>query len=83
MNDKTDDDLYLVKSKPKNDTDTFKGYGAIQCMNKSCRVQIGCTSIRKGNFKGIIIHKLIHNYIKNNINTRLVLLDLEFFFNIV
>ena len=76
--DKTDSP-YLVKSKPKNGTDTFEGYGTIQCVEKSCRAQIGVTPIRKGDSKGIIVRKLLNDCSRNNIKTRLVLLDREFF----
>ena len=77
--DKTDDDSYLVKSKPKNGTDTFEGYSTIQCVDESCRAQIGCTPIRKGDAKVIIVRKLLDSCIRNNIKIRLVLLDREFF----
>ena len=77
--DKTDNDPYLVKSKSKNSTTLFEGYGTIQCVEESCRAQIGATPIRYGDSKGIIVRKLINDCIRNNIQTRLILLDREFF----
>ena len=76
--DKTDDP-YIVKSKSKSSTTTFEGYGTIQCVDESCRAQIGCTPIRKGHSKADIVRKLVHDCIRNCIKIRLVLLDREFF----
>ena len=76
--DKTDSP-YLVKSRPKNGTDTFEGYGTIQCVEKSCRAQIGCTPVRKGDSKADIVRKLLGDVTRNNITTKQVLLDREFF----
>ena len=76
--DKTDSP-YLVKSKPKNVTDAFEGYGTIQCVDKQCRAQIGAVPIRKGDSKGVIVRKLLSDCSRNCIKTRLVLLDREFF----
>ncbi len=76
--DKTDS-AYLVKSRPKNGTDMFEGYGTIQCVEKLCRAQIGCTPIRKGDSKADIVRKLLTDCSRNNIATKQVLLDREFF----
>ncbi len=76
--DKTDS-AYLVKSKPKNGTATFEGYGSIQSVDKSCRVQIGAVPIKKGDSKAIIVRKLLSDCLRNNITTEQVLLDREFF----
>lgn len=77
--DKTDDDPYLVKSRSKSSTTTFEGYGTIQCVDESCRAQIGAIPIKKGHSKADIVRKLINDGIRNCIKIRLVLLDREFF----
>lgn len=76
--DKTDS-AYLIKSRPKNGTDTFEGYGTIQSVEESCRAQIGCTPIRNGHSKADIVRKLLDNCYRNDIKTKQVLLDREFF----
>ena len=76
--DKTDSP-YLIKSKSKNSTDTFEGYGTIQCVEKQCRAQIGCMPIKKGDSKGEIVRKLLCDVTRNEIRVHLVLLDREFF----
>jgi len=76
--DKTDS-AYLIKSRYKNGTTQFEGYGTIQCVDKSCRVQIGATPIRQGDSKGVIVRKLLSDCLRNDIKTKQVLLDREFF----
>ena len=76
--DKTDSP-YLVKSRPKNGTDTFEGYGTIQSVEKSCRAQIGCAPIRQGQSKADVVRKLLSDCFRNDITVKQILLDREFF----
>lgn len=76
--DKTDSP-YLIKSKSKNSTTIFEGYGTIQCVEKSCRAQIGAIPIRKRHSKADIVRKLIGDCDRNGIKICLILLDREFF----
>ena len=64
------DSPYLIKSRYKNGTIIFEGYGTIQCVDKSCRAQIGCTPIRKGDSKGVIVRKLLSDCHRNAIKTK-------------
>ena len=73
------DSPYLIKSKSKNSTTIFEGYGSIQCVEKQCRAQIGCTPIKKGQTKADIVRKLLDDINRNEIKIRLTLLDREFF----
>ena len=76
--DKTDSP-YLIKSKSKNSTTIFEGYGTIQCVEEQCRAQIGCTAIKRGDSKATTVRKLLSDCYRNDIVTKHILLDREFF----
>lgn len=73
------DSPYLIKSRSKNGTTLFEGYGTIQSVEEICRAQIGCTPIRQGDSKADIVRKLLSDCYRNGIATKQVLLDREFF----
>ena len=72
-------DEFLIKTRSKNGTTHFESYCTMSSVEGQCRACLGVCHVTPNESNSSFVRKLINNCVKNDIMTRLVLLDREFF----